>query len=126
MRIVFDTWQFVRIMVRLEETRQADKARRELWNAWSDDWLKLDKQLENLRESSFEAFSTVMMDQEVIFDPVDRSVVTTVAELAREVIGAIRQAERDAKGEALDDLQFERTGLNALARRLETLIKKGG
>jgi len=123
MRIVFDTWQFVRIMVRLEETRRADPARKKLWSAWSADWEKLDAELELLRESNFDAFSAAMMDQEVIFDPVDAPTLELVAAISREVAAAIKSAERGAKGEMLTDLQYERTGLGGLAQRLEKLRK---
>lgn len=123
MRIVFDTWQFVRIMVRIEGSRRSDPARKKLWSAWSADWEKLDAELELLRESNFDAFSAAMMDQEVIFDPVDLSTVALVAAVAREVVAEIKTAERGAKGEAANDLQFERAGMNDLAQRLDKIHK---
>lgn len=123
MRIVFDTWQFVRIMVRLEASKRADPARKKLWAAWSADWEKLDAELEQLRDSNFDAFSAAMMDQEVIFEPVEASTVALVAIVAREVVAEIKTAERGAKGAAATDLQFERASMNDLAQRLEKLHK---
>lgn len=125
MRIVFDTWQFVRVMVRLEETRDRDAARRALWAAWSADWLKLDRELERLRTADFGRFAEAMMDQEVAFDPVDAASARTVARLAREVAGEIGRAQKGADPAAQRDLAFESAGLSDLADRLEELARRG-
>ncbi len=125
MRIVFDTWQFVRVMVRLEDTRDRDAARRALWAAWSADWRRLDRDLETLRSEDFGRFAEAMMDQEVIFDPVDAATARTVARLAREVAGEIGRARQSAAPEAQQDLAFEHAGLSGLADRLEELARRG-
>ena len=124
MRIVFDTWQFVRVMVRLEETRHRDAARRDLWAAWSADWRKLDRELERLRTADFGRFAEAMMDQEVTFDPVDAGTAQTVARLAREVAGELARAQGGQEPGARRDLAFERAGLSDLAGRLEALIRR--
>lgn len=124
MRIVFDTWQFVRVMVRLEETRDRDAARRALWAAWSADWRKLDRELERLRTADFGRFAEAMMDQEVAFDPVDAATARTVARLAREVARELAKARKGADPTALQDLAFEQAGLADLAERLEELARR--
>ena len=125
MRIVFDTWQFVRVMVRLETTRDRDAARRALWAAWSADWRRLDGQLESLRTADFDRFAETMMDQEVTFDPVDAETARTVARLAREVAGQLAKAQKGTEPEARQDLAFELAGLSDLADRLEELGRRG-
>ena len=122
MRIVFDTWQFVRLMVRLEETRSRDSARRALWAAWAADWRKLDAELEAQRTADFGRFARAMMDQEVIFDPVDAASARTVARLAREVAGEIGRAQKSAGDR--EDLAFEQAGLDDLAGRLDDLTRQ--
>lgn len=121
MRIVFDTWQFVRVMVRLEQTRTRDSARRTLWAAWAADWRRLDGELETLRAADFGRFAEAMMDQEVTFDPVDAATARTVARLAREVAGEIGRAQKGADPATRTDLAFEQAGLAELAGRLEDL-----
>ena len=124
MRIVFDTWQFVRVMVRLERTRDRDAARRALWAAWAADWRKVDRELERLRNEDFARFADAMMAQEVIFDPVDAATARTVARLAREVAGELGRAQRDGDPAARQDLAFERAGLADLAERFEGLARR--
>ena len=124
MRIVFETWQFVRVMVRLEQTRERDSARRALWAAWASDWHELDTGLEALRQADFGRFAEAMMAQEVTFDPVDAATVRTVARLAREVAGEIGRARKGAAGADRGDLAFEQAGLADLADRLETLAQR--
>ena len=125
MRIVFDTWQFVRVMVRLEGTRDRDAARRALWAAWAADWHRLDRELEALRTGDFGRFAEAMMDEEVIFDPVDATTARTVARLAREVAGEIGRTQKGADPAARQELAFERAGLSDLADRLEELARRG-
>lgn len=126
MRIVFDSWQFVRVMVRLEETRDRDVARRALWAAWSADWRKLDRELERLRTADFGRFAEAMMDQEVVFDPVDAATARTVARLAREVADELAKARKGADPATRQDLGFEQAGLTDLAERLEELARRRG
>ena len=125
MRIVFDTWQFVRVMVRLEQTRDRDSARRVLWAAWAADWRRLDAELETLRTEDFRRFAEAMMEQEVTFDPVDAATTRTVARLAREVAGEIGRALKRADPAARGDLAFESAGLSDLADRLHALARRG-
>lgn len=126
MRIVFDTWQFVRVMVRLEETRDRDAARRALWAVWSADWRKLDRELERLRMADFARFAEAMMDQEVAFDPVDAATARTVARLAREVADELAKARRGADPATRQDLGFEQARLTDLAERLGELARRHG
>ena len=126
MRIVFDTWQFVRVMVRLEATRARDADRRALWAAWSADWRRMDEELETLRTADFGRFAEAMMGQEVVFDPVDAAMARTVARLAGEVAGEIGREKKRADPAARQDLTFEQAGLSDLADRLEELVRRSG
>lgn len=126
MRIVFETWQFVRVMVRLERTHGRDSARRALWTAWSGDWRRLDAELERLRSEDFSRFAEAMMGQEIVFEPVDAATARTVARLAREVAGELQRAQKSAEPAARQDLAFEQAGLAELAGRMEELIRRSG
>ena len=78
-----------------------------------------------MRTGDFGRFAEAMMDEEVIFDPVDATAVRTVARLAREVAGEIGRTQKSAGPEARRDLAFERAGLADLADRLEDLARRG-
>ena len=57
-RVALATWQFVRLMVRLEESRRQSGARRSLHDAWRDDWETLAALLGKL-EKDYQAPASV-------------------------------------------------------------------
>lgn len=118
MRIAFTTWQFVRVMVRLEETRKDAPDRRVLHREWKDDWATLDAELERLRQEDFDAFSDLMMEREVVFADVSPETAQTVAGILDEVVTQIEGERRRATRRERDDLDFERAELTALAAEL--------
>jgi predicted RNA-binding Zn ribbon-like protein len=118
MRIAFTTWQFVRVMVRLEDTRKDAADRRVLYREWADDWKLLDAELERLRDANFDAFSELMMEREVVFADVSPETARTVAAVIDEVIDQLVGERRGASRQARDDLDFERAELTGLAAEL--------
>jgi hypothetical protein len=118
MRIAFTTWQFVRVMVRLEDTRKDAADRRVLYREWADDWKLLDAELERLRDANFDAFSELMMEREVVFADVSPETARTVAAVIDEVIDQLAGERRGASRQARDDLDFERAELTGLAAEL--------
>jgi hypothetical protein len=118
MRIAFTTWQFVRVMVRLEETRKNAPERRVLYREWKDDWAVLDAELERLRDEDFDAFSDLMMEREVVFADVAPATALTVAAVIDEVIAQLEGERRGATRRERDDLDFERAELTALSAEL--------
>lgn len=117
-RIAFATWQFVRLMVRLEESRRQSGERRSLYDAWRADWETLDGELERLRRDDFGAFSELMVDKEVVFDSVKTHHVETVAMLLAEVADQLARDQVKARGKKKDDLRFEENELRELAETL--------
>lgn len=126
MRIALTTWQFVRVMVRLEETRRDAADRRVLYREWKDDWKLLDAELERLRDEDFDAFSELMMEREVVFDGVTPATARTVAAVADEVAAQLAAERRGAARRERDDLDFERAELAALAARLRADAQRPG
>jgi hypothetical protein len=118
MRIAFTTWQFVRVMVRLEETRKDAPDRRVLYREWADDWRVLDAELERLRDEDFDAFSDLMMEREVVFAAVPAETGRTVAAVIDEVVDQLAEERRGATRRERDDLDFERAELTGLAAEL--------
>jgi hypothetical protein len=116
MHLSFAVWQFVRLMVRLEETRGGATAREALYKAWRADWTTLDKELERLSETDFAAFAQTMMDQEVVFEEATPEQRDTVVAVLREVANRIQTEASKAKGEKREDLRFEAEQLAALAK----------
>ena len=117
-RIAFATWQFVRLMVRLEESRRQGGDRRSLYDAWREDWETLDAELERLRRDDFGAFSELMIDREVVFERVKTHHVETAAMLLVEVADQLARDQAKARGKKKDDLKFEETELRELAASL--------
>ena len=125
MRIAFTTWQFVRVMVRLEDTRKNAPDRRVLYREWKDDWETLDAELERLRQDNFDAFSDLMMDKEIVFGDVAPDLALVAAEVSAEVVEQIAGGARGATRRERDDLDFERAELMALAAELRDDAERG-
>ena len=60
--IEITVWQFVRLMVDLEEHAPSGEA----YAAWSEAWNELDRRLEELRQRDHESYADLMMNQEVV------------------------------------------------------------
>ena len=57
-------WQFVRIMVVLEDMRVPFP----IYSHWKEAWNELDKELTKLREADHKQFAILMMEQEVVLE----------------------------------------------------------
>ena len=126
MELRFTVWQFVRLMVHLEESAEARTADGELLSAWADIWKPLDQELAELAERDFEAYGELMMDQDVVVaDAGHDQTQTAQAALMRvitEMDAAIAQGGEPAH---LQNLKFERRELRQLARKLDRLGSPG-
>jgi hypothetical protein len=116
--VVFSTWQFVRLMVRLEETRDQQPDRGRLYETWQSDWETLDAELERLRAKDFAAFSDLMMDHEVSFDDVGPDALATAADVVEEVAAQVANARKSDGRARRQDLDFEAEELEALGQIL--------
>jgi len=118
----FTVWQFVRIMVDLEERGNASPA----YKAWRPAWRELDKQLEVTHKKNPEAFADLMMNKEVIVDA-DKSQILDAAESAKRVARAIARAfEKEKNQRAKDDLIFEQGELEELYSQLTSIAENAG
>jgi hypothetical protein len=119
----FAVWQFVRIMVRLEEhaAKKRGFARTSVFGAWRKRWQELDRRLSKLGQTDGEAFADLMLRQKVV---IDDSTVAQRAEVARVVTEVIEQLKAEIKNSAGDesresDLRFEKKELEGLRSRLK-------
>jgi uncharacterized protein YecE (DUF72 family) len=119
-KISLVVWQFVRLMVFLEEDRKKGKDRKALYQDWQGDWQVMDAELERLREKDFEAFSVLMMEQQVIFESVAEHRVGTLRQVLAEVIVQLEAALNTLKGSARQDVDYEIAELRSLVRSLRT------
>jgi DNA-binding transcriptional regulator YbjK len=122
-RVSFSTWQFVRLMVRLEETSGRHPARERLYEKWRQDWTQLDAELERLRAENFSAFSELMMEHDVTFDEVDGADLAIAADTIDEVaslLGGTRKSDGRARRK---DIDYEAKELLALAKALRQQMK---
>ncbi len=116
-RFDITVWQFVRLMVRLEETAGRSPARDALYGEWRDAWQEIDGRLERLGREDADAFSDLMMEQEVIVNCDDPDQIAQGAAALDEVGGALAKALPKADKDLAESLRFERDELAALAKR---------
>ncbi len=120
-------WQFVRLMVQVEEslTRKGGKPKKsdpvqDIYDAWDDIWLELDKRLGALGVDDPDAFSELMMRQDVVLTDLNpRRRKAAVSEL-RKVIAAMKARLKKEKDQDLrGDLEFEIEELEDLIYDIE-------
>ena len=121
--VTFATWQFVRLMVRLEESIGRRPERKRLYAHWQPDWEQLDAELERLRTEDFDAFSDLMMEHEISFDDVDNGQLALVVDVVDEVAGQVAARKSDSHAPR-KDLDFEAQELTALATSLRRLQER--
>ena len=122
MELRLSTWEFVRLMVQCEETRKASPTASVnlIWQSWSDMWQDLDKELDKLAEKDFEAFSAMMMEQEVVIDHVTDEQLSAVVKELQNVKTAMQNALEtgDIHDDVRDAMTFE---IEELSQRITTL-----
>jgi len=127
--LTLDVWQFVRLMVGIEETLNAHgggqgSAVRTLYERWEDIWVDLDAQLVDLGKRDPQAFAELMMDQEVVLEDVslgEREVVQREFSKVHAQIAA-QLSTLDDPAE-VEDLSFERDELALTIKQLKKEIK---
>ena len=124
--VSLDVWQFVRIMVRLEETAEVrgTGSRDRLYRAWRASWDEMDRELTRLGESDADAFAELMMDHDVVLPlprdqrgQLNQTIDEVIAQLSRTIAAEERDTERRRH------LRFERTELGKLGKRI---VSTGG
>jgi len=116
-------WQFVRIMVALEDAAAGDGSREDgphaLYETWRAAWEPLDRELTALGERDGDAFADLMMRQTVVLDEPTAAQRAVLAGILDGVIGAMRAAIARQDGDAAHrrSLAFEIADLAALQTR---------
>lgn len=122
-------WQFVRIMVQLETvTRARGRAKAPtVYADWRSVWTEIDRTLTRLADSDADAFSDLMMNQEVVLCCRDKSQVNEVTRAIENVVNQLDQQIRAVRGEAKaeEELRFERREMNALLKFLRKTGRGG-
>lgn len=125
MQVKFTVWQFVRVMVWLEDATK-DKAAQEAYKAWSNTWNDVDQELAKLAEENHDAYSEMMMDREVIFEEVSK-------EHAEQVLKALEAVTLSMKNELdggntdedyLESIRLERRELRGKSTKLKKALEK--
>lgn len=117
--IRFTVWQFVRLMVHLEDQAKLSPDEQALFKAWNDVWKPLDENLAHLAASDVDAYSDMMMDQDVVIENATAEQAATAKAALDAVMGEM-DATIAAGGDddAVDSLKFERRELRQLSRKL--------
>jgi len=123
----FTVWQFVRLMVHIEEHANPSKPFAALFAGWGDIWRPLDTELAEQAERDFEAYSELMMDQEVVIEDATPDQAHAAQQAIDEIMTVMDRTikadeEAGAKEaqdpEHLQNLKFERRELRQLSRKL--------
>lgn len=123
MHIIFTVWQFVRVMVYLEEAANPTSDQQALSEAWGEVWAELDQQLSQLAEDDFDAYSAMMMDQDLIIDDATPDQIETAKGVIEKVMKQLDALQEEGgDDEYLQSLKFERRELRQLARKFGRLI----
>jgi|GEM_PF-303714 hypothetical protein len=124
--LTLDVWQFVRLMVQMEETLNGSGSAqgggsglKALYDLWEDLWVDLDAQLLDLGKRDPETFADMMMEQEVVLEnPPAGARALAADELAKVVDALKRQLTRTDDPLQVEDLSFERDELSETIRTL--------
>ena len=123
MELRFTVWQFVRLMVHLEEGRDHDADHQSLLTAWQDVWSDLDETLARLAAEDPDAYSALMMDQDVVIADATAKQTQTACQALKDVMAQMDEAiGKEAEKDLLDSLKFERRELRQLTRKLDRAV----
>ena len=120
-----DVWQFVRIMVELEEGRPINKKVSKSFRAspvyldWRKTWETLDRQLEGLSKTNHSAFSDLMMEEQVLLQVRSKAQLNEVISAIERVIRRIGHLQKNSDSpDQLESFRFEKKRLSELKRDL--------
>ena len=120
--VTFTVWQFVRVMVRLEESSRGrgNRPRDQLYAGWRDAWREVDQELTRLGKDDPDAFANLMMEHEVVLACPSKIQLNQVVQVIEEVAAQLSKSIAAKAGgpEQLRHLKFERTELDKLKKRI--------
>ncbi|MEK9660477.1 MAG: hypothetical protein VW644_01870 [Alphaproteobacteria bacterium] len=137
-RLDIAVWQFVRIMVQLEAVAKSRGGRRAagrpaataqerpVYADWRAAWQEIDRELTRLGSSDADAFSDLMMNQNVVLECLSRAQINEVARAIENVVHQMRAEVTASAGdeEHVADLRFEIRELEKLAKKLSGIGRK--
>jgi hypothetical protein len=109
MPVNFVVWQFVRIMVCLEQQvgDSEDVRKNSVLSAWRGIWRELDSRLAELGQSDTAAYADLMMEQEVVIDEMSASnideVIVAIDNVSREISTQLNKTMRSIKDKLTDN-----------------------
>ena len=117
--ITMPVWQFVRLMVKIEETQDkyGDVNLRKLYSEWEDFWADLDARLLDAGNRSREEFANMMMHQEVVMHRMDD---IQIALIRREFTALIKILQKLASQTKLKE---DKRNINYEWREIELFLK---
>ena len=120
--ITMPVWQFVRLMVKIEETQDkyGDVNLRKLYSEWEDFWADLDARLLDAGNRSREEFANMMMHQEVVMHRIDD---IQIALIRREFTALIKILQKRASQTKLKE---DKRNINYEWREIELFLKDLG
>ena len=120
MKLELGVWQFVRIMVELEDRAKGHKrTRASVYDDWREAWEELDKGLTELRARDQGAYSDLMMNQNVVLGYRGPAQLREVGEALVRIIETMRtEIDRGGPPDRLKDLGYEARELGTLRQEL--------
>jgi len=107
MPVNFVVWQFVRIMVCLEQQVADDARKNSILSAWREIWQELDSRLVELGQSDAAAYADLMMEQEVIIDEISAlqidEVIKAIDIVSKEIAAELKKTKRSIKDKLVEN-----------------------
>jgi len=109
MPVNFVVWQFVRIMVCLEQQvgDSNDARKKSVLSAWREIWQELDNRLAELGQADAAAYADLMMEQEVIIDEISApqidEVITAIDNVSKEITAELKKTSRSIKDKLIEN-----------------------
>lgn len=125
MKLEIGVWQFVRIMVELEDRAKGYKrVRASVHDDWREVWKELDNRLTELREKDEAAYSDLMMNQNVVLDYRGPAQLREVGEALARIVETMRtEIDRSGPSDRVKDLRFEARELQGLRQELAVRVR---
>jgi len=126
MKIELTIWQFVRLMVFIEEHPDTggDDGLAPLLQEWQDIWQAVDQDLEDLADNDFEAYADMMMDESVVIDDVASSHAIAAADALVEITKMMQgMIDSGMDEENKENLEFEKSELLRAANNIRNQLQ---
>jgi hypothetical protein len=109
MPVNFVVWQFVRVMVCLEQQlgETNDARKNSILSAWREIWQELDNRLAELGQSDAAAYADLMMEQEVVIDEISTpqidEVIAAIDSVSKEITAESKKTKRSIKDKLVEN-----------------------